>query len=912
MRTHLPTILAALVFGGGVALAGDAPATPAAAPAATPAPASDLAKERSQKVMDSATPVPDEGRAAAERSRRSVEHCAVGRRLYEARLFEEARQELELAVRLDPSNEEAKKLLQLADATLMMRRSRVQTAVQALDQKEKIERQEQLNELQNHLDRAWRLYNDATPGKEKGKESALSSNPEVLSAQLKQLEESGRELARGREIVKWMDARVPVKSYETSLEALQDQVFKESKRREVALEDLGRKRAAEEANAQRTREAEFREKQIRMLMDKANMLFDRRDYEEAARLARRVMELDPTNPDAVEMETSCRWKAIDLRRENTADLKKEYVRDWVEISQRAMVPHSKLLVYPRDWAEVSRRGSPEEKRLSEPEWKRDIAAALEKEFSIDFVDQPLEECLKYLQGLTTVPIIKSPEAFAAGGATAGQLITLRLTKTKLGLALRWILRMARLDYTFKDGAIYITTPDKMTGELVQKIYDVRDLTSTLTNFPGPQLGLSGGTGGAGGGVGGAGAGGAGIAAAPEVAIVPPGTLADLIKKVIQPATWGGAGGANVTENNGQLIVFHTQEVHAQIGQLLEDFRKSQTLQVHVEARYLDVRQGFCEEIGIDWNGDQADMTWPLGGPPAPVNPNLAGLGNWPGPASNGVTVPNFRNHPDEAARVAGFHSDPGYNPNSTDPEELAHPRNILMGTRNTFRQIGDLNITSGLVRSAGTDGLTAIWSYLGNFQARAIMKAVKKEEKGTVLFAPRLTMFNNQRAHILIGIQESYVGGWSGSGGVSTANVQTAYMDAVSLDVRPIVSHDRRYITMELRPTLVRPAPYPPTPTGGVDPGNPNQNTTGLGFTLPALEIREIRTVVTVPDGGTALLSGLMTEAGSNQRSGIPFLMNLPVVGRVFSLDFKDTERRNLLILVTARLILFSEEESKL
>jgi general secretion pathway protein D len=70
--------------------------------------------------------------------------------------------------------------------------------------------------------------------------------------------------------------------------------------------------------------------------------------------------------------------------------------------------------------------------------------------------------------------------------------------------------------------------------------------------------------------------------------------------------------------------------------------------------------------------------------------------------------------------------------------------------------------------------------------------------------------------------------------------------------------------------------------------------------------------VVTVPDGGTVLLSGLMTERQSNQHGGIPFLMNLPVVGRLFSNNRKSTDRRNLLILVTAKLILFSEEEQQL
>ena len=97
-------------------------------------------------------------------------------------------------------------------------------------------------------------------------------------------------------------------------------------------------------------------------------------------------------------------------------------------------------------------------------------------------------------------------------------------------------------------------------------------------------------------------------------------------------------------------------------------------------------------------------------------------------------------------------------------------------------------------------------------------------------------------------------------------------MDSVSLDVRPIVSHDRRYITLELRPTLVRPVRER---NFAVDDDDDDDDDVGtLRFTLPELEIRTIRTVVTVPDGGTVLLSGLMTELTSDQHQGIPGLMS--------------------------------------
>jgi type II secretory pathway component GspD/PulD (secretin) len=575
---------------------------------------------------------------------------------------------------------------------------------------------------------------------------------------------------------------------------------------------------------------------------------------------------------------------------------------------------------------------------------------LEKPVSLEFTDQPLEECIQFLRAQTDANIITDTKAFAGGGADAKTPITLRLSNTKLGLALRWILRMAKLDYALKDGAIFISTPNNLQGELVQKMYDVRDLTFQIQPFPGPTLGLSGGGGGAGGGAGGGGGGGGGAMVQPAqpVQIIPPNTLKDMIQKVIRPNSWVG-GNVSISENNGKLMVVHQPEVHAQISQLLEDFRKTQTIQVHVEARYVDVSQGFLEEIGVDWGGNPA-VDWTM-------IPS----------ASTGSSTMFDGNHPSiDTSRVENTYAgawDSSFGRPDGNPGRITQRYQAWNTGRNPGSALGSDYFANG----GPGEGLSLLFTYLGNWQAQMLVRAIKKEARGTVLFAPRLTMFNNQRAHVFVGRQTSYISGWSSSGDVFTPDVSSAILDGVALDVRPIVSHDRRYITLELRPTLVRPvrnrsftttsstsgtsgldtdddadgilntAETSVANAQGADTGNTDIDgdgllntvdpdidgdgllngtggggTSNLSFSLPELEVRTIRTVVTVPDGGTVLLSGLMTETQSDQHQGIPFLMNLPVIGRLFGNNYKDIERRNLLILVTSRLILFAEEEQKL
>lgn len=842
MRAHL-AILLTLAFSW-TAAAGEDPA------------AADRAKaEEARKLMDSMAAEPRPDRPPVDARLLSRAHFETGKRLYDALLYEEARKELERAALLDPANEDAKELLRKTEAMLDMRLARVKAMVQGLNAEESARRQEELVRLQTHWDRARVLVAKATAG-------GSSRDAKALGEQVKQLEEAEANLVRAREIAKWMPAPVPVKEFEDSIASLMEQVYKERKQRELVLMELGRERAEDEALALRASEERERQRRIRMLLDKADMLYDRRDYDEAGRLARRVLEIDPTSGEAISLETSCRWRSIDKRKARTDYLKGEAIKDWLDLSKQAMVPWSPLLVYPDNWNEISRREGPGVQNIEEPDWKRDIRAALEKNIpSIEFLDQPLDECIRFLQGLTDVNIIPDQTVFVAGGP-GERRITLRLSNTKLGIALRWILKMASVDYSLKDGAIFISTPDKLQGELVQRVYDVRDLTHTIPNFEAPEFGLAAG-----------GAGGVNIGGAPvEVAITQEATLKDMIQRVIRPGTWGVNGTSLDDSKKGQIIINHQPEVHLMVSRLLENFRKSQTIQVHVEARYLDVTQGFLQEIGMDW-GVRPGVGW-------------TGLNN----SFDG-------DHPTAAG------SDPGiYDINEGRPNGAPGQIETMLGSWANYR---DRSTRLGNDLWDVGEGLNVLWTYLGNFQAQALLKAVKKEQRGSVLFAPRLTLFNNQRAYMMVAKQQSYVSAWTSSGDVYTPTVSTGIFDGVALDVRPIVSHDRKYITLELRPTLVRPINLARTVTT-------NANDEDLETLLPETEIRTIRTVVTVPDGGTVLLSGLMDEKKVDVRMGIPFLHDLPILAPLFGTDYKDTERRNLLILVTSRLLLFSEEEQKL
>jgi general secretion pathway protein D len=131
------------------------------------------------------------------------------------------------------------------------------------------------------------------------------------------------------------------------------------------------------------------------------------------------------------------------------------------------------------------------------------------------------------------------------------------------------------------------------------------------------------------------------------------------------------------------------------------------------------------------------------------------------------------------------------------------------------------------------------------------------------------------------------------------------------------LSSDRRYVTMELRGSLteldgpieiiyLRVLSFFDTGIWRVG------YTVWLPIQFPNLLIRRVRTTVSVPDGGIIFIGGLYRNVKYMSENGVPFLSDLPVVGRLFRWNVEEKARSNLAILVSPKIILFSEEEGKL
>jgi general secretion pathway protein D len=75
------------------------------------------------------------------------------------------------------------------------------------------------------------------------------------------------------------------------------------------------------------------------------------------------------------------------------------------------------------------------------------------------------------------------------------------------------------------------------------------------------------------------------------------------------------------------------------------------------------------------------------------------------------------------------------------------------------------------------------------------------------------------------------------------------------------------------------------------------------GFYQPIFGVRELTTRVTLWDGATLVMGGLTREEVKKVKDKVPVLGSLPLVGRLFRSEGESSQKRNLIIFVTARLV---------
>ena len=176
----------------------------------------------------------------------------------------------------------------------------------------------------------------------------------------------------------------------------------------------------------------------------------------------------------------------------------------------------------------------------------------------------------------------------------------------------------------------------------------------------------------------------------------------------------------------------------------------------------------------------------------------------------------------------------------------------------------------------------------------ALVRALESDGDINVLSAPTLLTLDNQEAKIVVGQNVPFVT----SQGVDLASVNNVFTTVerqdvgIKLTLTPQVAEgDVVILQVEEEVSAL------------VDNPQLDANTVG-----PTTTIRSAQTTVSVQDGHTAVIGGLISNAVQRRASKVPFLGDIPWLGRLFRTDANRDEKVNLIAFLTPHVIRNSED----
>src|SRR5262249_49201931 len=163
-----------------------------------------------------------------------------------------------------------------------------------------------------------------------------------------------------------------------------------------------------------------------------------------------------------------------------------------------------------------------------------------------------------------------------------------------------------------------------------------------------------------------------------------------------------------------------------------------------------------------------------------------------------------------------------------------------------------------------------------------------------MLAAPHIIAADNREAHILVGqsvpiLTSTSTAVLTGTAGTVANSIQ--YRDTGKiLTVLPQVN-SKGLVNLQVRQEV----------------SNVLQQSFGT-TNSPSFTTREAETTMVVQDGATVLIGGIIDDSINGTRTGVPYLMDVPVLGRFFRKDSDTTTRTELLITITPYVIHNREE----
>ncbi|TDI56333.1 MAG: type II secretion system protein GspD [Alphaproteobacteria bacterium] len=202
-------------------------------------------------------------------------------------------------------------------------------------------------------------------------------------------------------------------------------------------------------------------------------------------------------------------------------------------------------------------------------------------------------------------------------------------------------------------------------------------------------------------------------------------------------------------------------------------------------------------------------------------------------------------------------------------------------------------LTEGAGDDTTPDQILPNFSFLFNTpSARVVLNALDKVSDVNIISSPQLMVLDNQTARLQVGLQVPFATQSSVSVGDPDAPLVSTIQQldtGVILNVTPRVNPGGLVIMeIEQEVSFVK------------DPGT--------GGVTPTIDQSKISTTVAVQSGETVALGGLIQDTRTKITQGIPLLSRLPIIGPLFGVKEDNTDRTELLVLITPHVVRNMEE----
>ena len=460
-----------------------------------------------------------------------------------------------------------------------------------------------------------------------------------------------------------------------------------------------------------------------------------------------------------------------------------------------------------------------------------------------------------------------PVTAPAGAEIPGvRKITLSLRQIPLIEALKYVTSVAVLKYRIEPSAVLILPKDAPEGALITRTYPVAPgaiskvvAAPTATTLGGERTG----------------AGTAGVQKGFEQTDV---------KAFFAEAGVPFPTGSSLVYNDriSTVIVRNTPENLEIFERILSTLNVIPS-QVEIEAKFVDINQNDLDDLGFKWQvGRKVTGDFDLqGGSPAE-----------------------------------------GFPPGT--PASTPSSYNLTSGLRDSSA-IGVSAIDallSGSTAAAGAGQIGTIRGILTDPQFQVVIQALSQKHSADVLSAPKITTISGNAAQIKV-VQEFIYPTSYAAPQVAESSVTPAIPSdfktrdvGVLLNVTPSVGADGYTINLTLVPEVsefLGFLDYSPgnsvailnsgSNTGGGGGGSSGNITVQNIIKQPLFASRTLTTSVVVWDGQTVVLGGMISDSIQSVNDKVPFLGDIPLLGRLFQSKSSVHNKRNLLIFVTARLI---------